>query len=176
MGDLPVQCRAIITRSWQNRERNHADQIGPAPPPPHLGQPVRPHEPDKPHMREKPFQARQRIDRIACADMALDIGCNQPARAQPPQARPHPGQPLRQRRHARRGLERIARRDQEPDLIKPELAQRPAGQLDMAFMHRVERSPQQAHAHGPPVPPDRRDCPRAAQQAQARTCPVPITS
>ena len=127
-------------------------------------------------MREKPLQARQRINRIACTDVAFDIGCNQPAAVQALKARLHPGQPLRQGRHAQGGLEWIARRDQKPDLIKPELPQRPACQLDMAFMHGVERPPQQAHTHMPPVTPGRQGWLRAAQQVQGLTCPVPITS
>lgn len=176
MSNLPVQCGTIITRPRQDRERNHADEIGPAPPPLHLGQAVRSHQPDKPNMREKPFQAHQRIYRIARAQPAFDIGSHQFPAPDTPNTRPHPRQSLRQRGHARNWLERVARRNKEPDLIQPQLAQCPAGQLDMAFMHRVERPAQQAHTHVPPVTPSGQRAAAAPQQGQGRTCPVPITS
>ncbi len=89
-------------------------------------------------MREKPLQAPQRIDGIARADAAFDIGGQQPASPHTTDTLPHQRQPLRQRGHARHRLERIPRRDKEPHLIQFKLAQGPAGKLDVAFMHRVE--------------------------------------
>lgn len=121
-------------------------------------------------MREEPLQPRQRIDRIAGANAAFDIGGHQPPARNTINTRPHPRQPLRQRGHARYRLERIARRDKEPYLIQPQLPQRPAGQLHMSLMNGVERATKQAHAHASAI------AMRRYQQDQARTCPVPITS
>jgi len=112
--------------------------ILPPPPSPHLRQPVRAHQPDKAHMRKKLLQAPQRIDGIARADAAFDIGGQQPASPHAMDTLPHQRQPLRQRGHARHRLERIARRDKKPDLIQFKLAQGPAGKLDVTVMHRVE--------------------------------------
>lgn len=60
-------------------------------------------------MREKLFQAAQRIDGVPRTDPAFDIGRQQPT---PPHAmypRADQRQSLRQGRHARHRLERIAR-------------------------------------------------------------------
>ena len=89
----------------------------------------------------------------------------------------HPGQTIRHGRHARHRLEWIARRDKEPHLIQLQFPQRAAGKLDMALMHRIERSAQQAHPHPAPVPMGRKRIhPAVTHPDQVRTCPVPITS
>ncbi len=116
------------------------------------------------YMGEKLFQATQRIDGVSRTDPAFDIGRQQPAPMHAMDTRAHQRQPLRQGRHARHRLERIARRDKEPHLIQLQLPQRPAGKLDVALMHRVERTAQQADTHMPPVATDRQDITHARQQ------------
>ena len=70
------------------------------------------------------------------------------------------------RRHAAFRLQRIARRNQQPDLVQPQPPPRNPGDMQMAFMGGIERSAEQADAGAPAV---------TEGGYQGRTWPLPVT-
>jgi hypothetical protein len=91
-------------------------------------------------VRKAPPERAERVGGIAGAEQGLDVGdpeagvARQPARA---------GQALGKGRHALLLLERILGRDQPPDLVEAEPAQRLQADLEMTLMGRIERAAQQ---------------------------------
>jgi hypothetical protein len=65
--------------------------------------------------------------------------------------------------HVRRGLERVLRRHQPPDLVEPESPQRFEAQMHVAGMGGIERPAEQADAAG------RRVADAESGQVQGRT-------
>lgn len=160
----------VIARARQHRERQQPDDFPPSAPARKLFQDIRAHDPDEPGVRKQADENLRGIDGIARPDGMLDSRCHHtPAVAD---AR-RPGQPIRERRHASHRFQRIAGRDQQPNLIQPQPFQRQFGNVPMAGMRRVERSAQQPDTHPPPVA-KARDRIRG-QLVQGRICPVPRT-
>lgn len=103
-----------------------------------LGEIVRSHDPDKPPFRIASDQLFQRFHGVARAQVALDSG-----RPNPCTPRHFPGrfQPRLQRRHIPGALfQRVAGRNQPPDLVQPECIEREQADPSMSAMGRVERT------------------------------------
>lgn len=109
---------------------------------------VGPHQPDEFHAGKQAVQAGERRPGMAGADPGLNRG----RQDTPPIGNGlGAGQPFGEGRHAPRRLERIARRDHEPDLIQRETPACQARDMPMAVMGRVEGPAQDTDAHAPPV-------------------------
>ena len=106
------------------------DEFQPAAPARQLRQDVGAHEPDEAHAREAPQQPAQRVDGVARAEHRLDRGGDHAA-AVGDAARGR--QALAERRHAAVRLQRIAGRDQQPDLVQPQPPPREVGDVAMAL-------------------------------------------
>lgn len=87
--------------------------------------------------------------REARTQALLDIGRDHAAAAR---HKPRARQPLGEGRHAGHGLQRIARRDHQPDLIEPQRAQGRQRHMRMPGMGRVEAAAEQADPLPPRIP------------------------
>jgi len=114
----------------------------PARPAGQLREVVRAHQPDEMRGRKAAFEHMHRVRRVARAQMRLDIRGDDP----PPIGYAlRGGQTRGQRRHAGGGLQRVAGRDHEPELVQAEMRHRLAGDVQMPLMCRVERPAEQPH-------------------------------
>src|SRR5579859_401738 len=156
-----------IGRAVENRNRNAAEDAGPAVPARNLGQIVGPHDPHQLRRRETPLHHRQRIGGIAGAPAGLHAGDLDPG-----MARHCAGafNPLGLAGHAVGRLQGILRTDQPPQLVELEALQRFQRDMQMPFMGRVERPAQHAD------PPLAAVAPTIWRKIQGRTCPVPRTT
>jgi hypothetical protein len=71
-------------------------------------------------------------------------------------------------------FQRIAGRDQQPNLVQVQPSARQFGDLPVAFMRGIERSAEQPDARATPVA-EARDGIAGQLRVQGRTCPVPRT-
>ncbi len=112
------------------------------------------------------MQPGQRVARVAGADACLDARCQD----MPPVGDlPGRSQPLRKWRHAERGLQRIAGRHHQPDLIERKAPQRGACDVQMTRMGRVEGAAKDTDPHPPPVAPPRQRVARILVAGQDRS-------
>lgn len=116
-------------------------------------------------------QPMQGIDSVAGAQHRLDR-----CRDDMPIVRQPIGrcQPLCERRHSLPRLQRIARRDEQPDLFQSKPATRLLDDMAMPGMRGIERTAKQTDAHAPAITKaGNRLMPGCI--VQGRTCPVPRT-
>ncbi len=114
-----------------------------------LRQIVGAHQPDEAKSGKALFQLRQRIGGKARSKLRLEIGrldagmvrCEGSGR----------GEAVGERGHALHRLQRVLRRDEPPDLVEIEGAQRLEADMEVAAMCRVEGAADEADA--PPLPP-----------------------
>ena len=85
------------------------------------------------------------------------------------------GEPIGDGRHRTIRLERVAGRDQQPDLVEPQRLQRPLGEPRMAFVRRIERAAKDAHGDATMITEARRGALMACRD-QGRSWPWPVTS
>ncbi len=137
---LARERRVVIPRSRQHRDRQRAGDVAPAAPARQVDQSVGAHQPDEAHAREPSAQGAERVAREAGPQHALDVGRDDAAAVGDG---PGAGETVGQRRHAVGGLQGIAGRDQQPDLVEPQARARHARDLQMTLVRRVERPPQQ---------------------------------
>lgn len=103
---------------------------------------IRPHQPDKAHARIARAQRCNRLRRISCAQMGLDV---RHVHVRMPHQITRIRHTLSQRCRPLR-LQRIAGRDKPPDPVQPEPLQRLARDVHMPRMRRIKRSAQQTNA------------------------------
>jgi len=99
------------------------------------------HQPDEASPRKAAFQRAQRVGGVTRAQPRLDIGNPDALVADD---RRGGCDAVGERRHAVDRLQRILRRDEPPDLVELEMAQRLAADVQVAAMGRVERAAEQA--------------------------------
>ncbi len=76
-----------------------------------------------------------------------------------------------------RRLQRVARGDQQPNLIQPQPLQGQAGDVQVALVRRVERAAEDADSGAAPVTPVGDGVRMTADEGyQGRTWPVPVTT
>ena len=178
-----------IAGARQHDKGQSTHDILPAPPSRQLRQDIGPHDPDEANTREAAQQQPQCVDRVACTECRLDPAGNN---APPVRETPSAVQAFCERRHATGGFQRIAGRDQEPNLVQTKVPTRQIRHMPMPGVGRIERAPQQSHADPPSIAKPRqrpqvhrtilgahfrdrnRQGPRV-RPVQGRTCPVPIT-
>jgi len=162
---LSRQPAEIVVRARQHGDRHQVDQLAPAPPARQLFKKVGADHQHEAHMRKATAQLAQRVEGETRVPRAL-----QPRRDDAPPVGDGAGrgETLAVFRHVARRLERIARRDQQPDLVEAQASAGEVGDVAVAFMRRIERAAEQAHANPPPVAPYRQTV-----LTQARTCPLP---
>ncbi len=130
----------LVARPRQHAHRHRRHDLRPAAPVVEAREVVRPHQPHEMHPAIARLQRLQRRRGIARAEPRLEVGHPHPGM---PHDRPRRRQPpLQIRRRIR--LQRIARRDQPPDLIEPERLQRPLADMHMPRMRRIERPAQKS--------------------------------
>ena len=150
----------IITRTGNNRNRHESGYAAPVPPPVKLRQIVGAHQPDEARLGIARLQLAQRVGSVARPQLAFDRSDPDRRPAGLPSGRGDPG---RKRRHPGCRLERIARRNQPPDLVEPQRCCSEQRNAPVTAMRRIEAAPQKANA-------------RARAACQGRTCPLPRTS
>ena len=164
------QRTVIVGRPGHHGKWNCGHHRPPMPPTRQLLQIIRPHQPDEAGMGEAHAELAQGIDGVAGAKSGFDIGGDYVAAIAEGAGA---GQPVGQRAHAFRRFERVARGDQQPDLIQPQAAFGHGGDVQMAGMGGVEGPAEQADAQTPAVA-ERADLGMAGG-FQGRICPVPVT-
>jgi len=140
---LPCQRPERIGWPGENRNGDGTEQRLPGFPGRHLDQVVRADEPYEGQIRVMALQRADRVDRVARAETTLDIG-NPNARMAGDHSRR--GHPLLQPGHAFRRLERVLRRDEPPDLVQAEAAQRDNTDMPVPVMGGIEGSAEQPDA------------------------------
>lgn len=124
-----------------HQHRHGVHNFPPASPMRKLHKIIRPHQPDKLRAREAAFEGTQRVAGITSPQAGFEIsGDNPPAIGNPPCR----VKPRGQAAHASGWFERIARRNQQPELIQPEMLDGLPRDIQMPRMGRVERSAEQA--------------------------------
>jgi len=164
--------RHIMLRTRQNAQSRFGHDPVPMLPAGEMLEIVRAHQPNKIDTRKKPMQARERRPGMARTDRPLDP-CGQDAAAIGDAARAR--QTIGEGRHAARGLQRIAGRDHEPDLIEPEAPTGKARDMAVPVMRRIEGATEHADTHAPPIASARQRVGRHRHRSlrQSRTWPVP---
>jgi len=145
---LPRQGAVSVGGTRQHRNLRCAGNPLPAAPVRKLLKIIRPHQPDEAGAGKPPAQRAQCVHRVARAEMALDVS-RQDAPAIGDGA--CTGQSGGERRHAGGRFQRIAGRDEQPDLVQPEPLQRELGDMAVAGMGRVETAAQQPDPQGAAV-------------------------
>jgi hypothetical protein len=161
----------IVAGARQHCEGNSPRDLLPTAPARQLLENIGAHQPDEARARKPTQQAAQRLDRVARAEHRLDRAGHD---ASSIRNRARGCQTLMERRHPALRLQRIARRNQQPDLIEPQSSSREFDDMAMAFMRRIERTAEQADAHSAAVA-ETRDRLMPRRRVQGRTCPVPMT-
>lgn len=172
MRRMARQCAMIVAGPRQNREGNAAREFKPATPTRKLLQNIGAHQPDEVRAREPQQQSAQRVDGVVSAKRRLYCAGDNAA---PVRDAARGGQALAERRHAALRLQRIARRDQQPNLIEPQPSPRNLDDMAMPAMRRIERTAEKTDAHSPSVAKPR-DRIMRERHVQGRTCPVPVTT
>ncbi len=131
-----------------DRKGHHRGNLPPAAPARKPLQIIRTHQPDEPGRGENSPQRAQRVDGIASAESRLDIGGNDPS---PIGDMSRAGKPISKRCHSVCGLEGIAGRDHQPDLIQPQPTAQLSRNMQMSGMRRVERPAKDTDALPTPV-------------------------
>ncbi len=122
--------------------------VAPAPPAWPFLQKIGAHQPDEARARKPKLQGEHGIAGKAGAEPRLDPGRDDAAAIGDGAGGFEAGG---ERRHAGPRLERIARRDQEPDLVEAQGAAEPRGDQAMAGMGGVEGAAQEPDTAPPPV-------------------------
>ena len=142
----PRHCRSgsghlIIAGARDHGNHNIPRDLPPVAPAVELGEIVGPHQPDEAAARIAALQPAKGVDRVARAELALDRG-----RADRRAARLFAGRGEAggERGHSLGGLERVARRNQPPDLVESQCVDREQTDRAMAAMRRVERAAEQS--------------------------------
>lgn len=133
----------IVGGAWHDRKRRLARNLHPAPPLWQLHQIIRSHQPDEVGAGEAPAQGVERIGCVTRVQVAFDVGGNDPspigdgARAVEPRRGAH---------HVLGTLQRIARRDEQPNLIEAQALQCGACDMQVAIVCGIEAAAQQSDA------------------------------
>src|SRR5216684_1278595 len=131
------------------------------------------HQPDETGASEAALEDAQRVGGIARTQPRLDIG-DLDARIVDDGC--GGSDALDQRGHAAHRLQRVLRRDEPPDLVEAEAAQRLAADMQMAAVGRVERAAEQADAPSSPIAKRRGEREAGSSRrrsGQGRTWPSP---
>lgn len=169
---LTSQRAPIIAWSWQDREWHRSDDIGPVLPARQLGQVVGAHEPHEPDVGEQAAQRAERVEGVARAEFGLEGGGDDASAIGDTAGA---GEAVGKAFHARPRFQRVAGRDQKPDLVEFEPAARERGDMEVAGMGRVEGAAEEADAQPAPIAPARDRVTRIFV-IQRRTWPVPRTT
>jgi len=127
----------IVTRTRGHCDGNAADEVQPTAPAWQLHQDIRTHQPDEPCAWKPQQQQAQRVDGVARSPKRFD-GAGDHAPTIGDAARR--SQPVGKRRHAVPWLQRIARRDQQPHLVQPQLPPRQFDDMPMPLVGGIERA------------------------------------
>lgn len=166
---LTGQRTLVVGGPRHHGERHPARDAHPALPVRQLHQIIGTHDPNEADAGKPGPQRPQGRVRVAGAQRRLDRSRHDPAAVG--QAR-RAGQPVGQRCHAIQRFERVARGDEQPDLVQPQPVQRQAGNMCVPSMGRVEGPAEQPHPGTPAVTPSW----NRAGNGQGRTWPVPVTT
>ena len=145
---LPGEGCVIVGGTRQYRKGNRARDVPPTAPTRQLHQIIGADQPDKMHARKQTLQITHGIEREGAAEMPFDVGRHNAASIRDGACR---GQSILQRRHPGTILQRIAGRDEQPDLIESQATQSDFSDVAMPAMRRVEASAEQAHTQPPPI-------------------------
>ena len=133
----------IISRTREHRNRDSCDDPAPIVPAVKLCQVVGAHQPNEASIRKAAVKRSDSVHRIGTAQLTLDGGHPDRQTARYPLCG---GEARRQRCHVLSRFERVARRDEPPDLIEAEQPSSVQAHPAMAAMGRVERAAEQADA------------------------------
>ena len=150
--NLAMQGRRITARTRHDGQWNLPKKCLPAVPAGQFRKNVRSHQPDKARAGKTTFERPNGVKGVARVERGFNIRGNEPTVGRQSLDR---RQTCGKRRHTLARLERIARRDHQPDLIETEQMQRPKSYLDMPLMRRIERSAEETNPPGPTVTTDR---------------------
>ena len=133
--------------------RHHGDRrcpgdLPPAAPARQLVQVVGAEQQREAGAREAAPEQRQGVGGVARAELRFDAGRDHAAAVGHAPGR---GEARREGRHAAGRLQRVAGRDQEPDLVEAERCQGPLRHVPVPFMGRVEAAAEQADAGAAPI-------------------------
>ena len=148
----------IIARSGDYGNRHHSRQAPPVFPLVKLGQIVAAHQPDEAPFRPAPQDGREGIHGKASAQFPLYRRHANPAPSRLPLGR---CEARGERGHSRLGFQRIAGRNQPPDLVQRQRLDGEEGDPPVPAMRGIETAAKQPGQGSAPV--------------QGRTCPVPRT-
>jgi hypothetical protein len=165
------QGAVVIAWARQHRDRDVSGELQPATPAGELLQNVSAHQPDEPGAGEAAAEQVQRVDRVMGAEGGLNRTGDDAAAVGDPAGG---GQALLEWRHPAVRLQRIAWRDQQPDLVEPQASSGDVNDVAMARMGWIEGAAEQADARAPPVA-EARQLFVPDGLVQGRTWPVPRT-
>ena len=134
---------AMITRPGEHRNRHGFRHAAPILPEVELRQDVRPHQPNEPIPRVAPGECHNGIHCEARAGMRFEVA---DLDACTPCRHPRRRQAGRIGRHAFCRLQRIAWRDEPPDLVQVQCLHRCKAKPPMAAMSRIEGSAEKSDA------------------------------
>src|SRR5262249_14802288 len=142
---LGSQRPETIGRPRPDCNRYEVKDLLPGVPAVDLDEVVGAHQPDEAMAGKAPCQLPERGGGMAGAEPRLDVGDLEAG-----MAGDGPGafQPVLERRHPGRRLQRVLRADQPPDLVEPEAGERRQADLAMPLGGRGERPARQPHAPG----------------------------
>ena len=138
----------IVRRPRQHAQRNEAHNVDPAAPARQLVENVGAGKPNECGTRESAAQHANSVDGIARAKRGFDRRRDDTPAIGNSARR---GEASRERRHASRGFERIARRHNQPDLVEPQFAARQFGDMAVTRVRWIEGTTKQANPHPPAI-------------------------
>ncbi len=150
----PARARPdIVSGSGMDGQGEHPRDLPPASPARQFVEQIGAHQPHEARAWKATLQRRDGVAAEAGAKLRLDPGRDDAAAIGDG---PRRGEAGCERRHAGARLERVAGRDQKPDLIESQSAAALPGNQAVAGMRGVEGSAQEPNAHPPPVAETRR--------------------